>query len=260
MAIKVLPTEKKILSIAYNEYQMKRKEKIFYTLLAGCVLFFIGFTFYQNHLLSLLFACLGVLYPKIKKQSIIHKRKKQLNLQFKQALYSLSSALSAGKSVENSFHEAIQDLRFLYPDPKTHMIQELEMISRRIENGENIEQALLNLAERADLDDIKNFADTFTICKRTGGDLVDVIRRTSEIISEKLEIEQDIQVLVAQKKLESNILIGAPVMIVALLRLGSPEYMEPLYTEPIGLLIMTVALVLNLLAFFWVKQIMNIKV
>lgn len=244
----------------YNEYTMSLKAKIIHVILAGSILFLIGYVFYHHLFISLLLALLGFFSPKLRIKSLIHKRKSQLNLQFKQALYSISSSLSAGKSVENSFREASQDLRFLYPNPRTDMIQELDLISRKIENGVNIEQALLDLAERSDIEDIKNFAEVFSTCKRTGGDLVEVVRRTSEIIGEKLEIQQEIQVLVAQKRLESRILVIAPFLIVAVLGIGSPDYMQPLYQEPIGFVVMTVALALNIVSFLWVSRIMNIKV
>jgi tight adherence protein B len=100
----------------------------------------------------------------------------------------------------------------------------------------------------------------FTTCKRTGGDLVSVIRRTSNIIAEKLETEQEISVTISQKKFESKILMFAPFAFVAILTLSSGGYMDPLFNSLVGIIVMTGSLVV-LGGVFWLTQwIMDIKV
>ena len=84
----------------YNVYLMTKKEKGFYILAAAAVLFAVGYIFYHNLILSALLALLSLKFPKIRTGQIIAKRKKQLTVQFKDMLYSLSSALSVGKSIE----------------------------------------------------------------------------------------------------------------------------------------------------------------
>jgi tight adherence protein B len=244
----------------YSVYLMSIKEKAFYVCLAGAVLFSIGFVFYQNYIASFLLTLVALYYPRIRTKEIIEKRKQELGLQFKQALYSLASALGAGKSVESAFQEAIKDISLLYPDPNTYIIREFKIIHRRVENGEPIERAVIDFSSRADIEDVTNFADVFVTCKRTGGDLVEVIRRTSNIIGDKLDIQQEIHVLIAQKKFESKILSVAPLLIVALLSLSSPDYMEPLYQFGIGPVVMTIALLLLGSAFWLTRRIMMIKV
>jgi tight adherence protein B len=246
--------------IDYSIYLMPKKEKFFYILVAGAVFCAIGYIFYQNVIISLLFSSLGFFYPKIRNKEIIAKRKKELGLQFKQALYSLSSALAAGKSVENAFREVIYDLKMLYPDPQTFIIREFQVITSKIENGETIENAILDFSKRADIEDISNFAEVFITCKRTGGDLVEVIRRTANIIGDKLEIEQEISVMIAQKKFESKAMGFAPFAIVGFLSMGSGDYMAPLFNFGIGPVIMTVALALLGFSYWLTKKIMDIRV
>ncbi|MEQ7052205.1 type II secretion system F family protein [Paenibacillaceae sp. P-4] len=245
--------------IHYAEYTLSARERT-EAIVIGYLLFFaLGYLFYNNLILAGVTGCFGFVNPKFKRKKLLEKRKNELNLQFKQALYSLSSSLSAGRSVENGFEETIKDLRLLYPDPTTYIIREFEIITHRIQNGEPIERALMDFSERAQLEDIENFTDVFISCKRTGGDLVEIIRRTSNIIGDKLEIQQEISVMVAQKRFESKALSIAPVMIVAFLSFSSPDYMAPMHSG-MGYLIMTIALVV-LAACYWVTQrIMKIKV
>lgn len=245
--------------IDYSTYKMKLKEHIFFFLLAGIILYTISFIFYQNHFISIVFALFAFYYPKLKMKDLIKKRKQDLLFQFKQSLYSLSSALAAGKSVENAFKEASLDLKMLYPDPNTYIIREFDIINRRIENGEAVEHAVTDFAFRADIEDIANFADVFTTGKKTGGDLVEIIRRTSNIIGEKIEIQQEITVLIAQKKFEARLLAIAPFVMVGLISYSSPDYMSPLYQFGIGPVIMTGALILLAFSLWLTKWIMDIR-
>lgn len=243
----------------YSEYRLTQAEGFMALVIPGILFFCIGWVFYNHLVISILLALNALFYPQIRCKELIKKRKEQLQIQFKNALYSLSSSLGAGRSVENSFREAVNDLRMLYPDPQTYITKEFQAINLKVENGEPIEMALDNFSKRAQLEDIRNFADVFMTCKRTGGSIVEVIRRTSHIIGEKLEIKQEIQVMVAQKKFESKILGVIPFFIVALLKFGSADYMEPLY-HSVGMLVMTVSLILLALCHWMTNWIMDLKV
>lgn len=255
------PTDKLIIKLTdYTQYHMSLYEQVFYSLIAGIVLFLIAYIFYQNIYVSIVFSLFGFFYPRIKKNELTAKRKQELLLQFKQALYSISTALSAGKSIENAFKEATSDLKLLYPNPNTYIIQELDIINRRIENGEPIEKALSDFSVRTNIEDIANFTDVFVTCKRTGGDLVEVIRRSSTIIGEKIDIQQEINVLIAQKKFEAKILSVSPFFMIAIVSFSSPDYMQPLYELGIGPVVMTISLGLLALSYWLIKWIMDIKV
>lgn len=97
----------------YNVYVMGKTEKILNMIFAAAVLFAVGYIFYHNVILSALLMTLAVKWPKIRTRQIIEKRKSQLTIQFKDMLYSLSSALSVGKSVETGIQDALQDLRVI---------------------------------------------------------------------------------------------------------------------------------------------------
>ncbi|WNQ09134.1 type II secretion system F family protein [Paenibacillus aurantius] len=244
----------------YSTYTLTGKEKGFHLLLAGCLLFAAGYLFYKSFLIAAMCSCLALLYPRIVVKGMIRKRKEQLNGQFKQALYSLATSLSAGKSVENAFRDVLQDLMLLYPDPSTPILKEFRRIAGKLDRGETVEQALSDLSERADLDDIRSFTEVFVICKRSGGNLIEVMRRTSNMIGEKVEIKQEIQVLIAQKRFEAKVLGAAPLAIIALLSLSSPDYMAPLYDGASGMAIMTLSLILLAGCLAIIIKIMDIKV
>lgn len=244
----------------YNKYQMTNGEKARYICLASAVLLAIGLIFYNNIIIAGLMACGGVLYPKYKAIDLGKKRQKELGLQFKDALYSLSSSLSAGKSLESAFAAALSDLRILYCDDNAYIIKEFRYICHKIQLNLNLEDSLLDFAHRSGLEDIRNFAEVVQICKRTGGNLVQVIKNTSGIISDKIEIAQEIELLLAKQKYEQKILNIMPVIFIALIKFGGSGYMDSLYSSPEGYLLMSLALGIIAASILVSKKIFEIRV
>ncbi|WP_094096429.1 type II secretion system F family protein [Paenibacillus physcomitrellae] len=243
----------------YSEYVLTGSQKAASLLAGGMLLWGIGFLFFHSWYLALVLVLAAGVTPRIVSGFLLERRRRMLGIQFKQMLYSLSSSLAAGRSVENGFREAVKDLQFLYPDSNTDMIRELHIICARLEYGQPIEEALQDFSRRAKHEDIANFADVFSACKRTGGDLVEVIRRTSMLIGEKMEISMEIGVVLAQKRLESKLLLAAPIFFLAFMNLSSPDYMSPLYSGA-GLVVSAAALVLFGVCFWLIRKIMNIRV
>ncbi|WP_010248081.1 type II secretion system F family protein [Acetivibrio cellulolyticus] len=244
----------------YDTYVMSLKERVGYTLLAAVAVYLIAYIFYQNCIISLVVSFVALLYPKIRNKEIIEKRKNELNLQFRDMLYSLSSSLSAGKSIESSFKEVLKDLSIIYPDSNSFIIKEVEYIVRKIEMNETIESALEDFAARSHLEDIENFVDVLQTSKRTGGNIVDIIKNSSNIISDKIEVKEEIDTLLASRKFEQKILALMPVMLILFLSLSTGDYMYPVFHDLRGRLVMTLSLALIIIAYFISKKIMNIKV
>ncbi|MBC5637331.1 type II secretion system F family protein [Ornithinibacillus sp. BX22] len=247
--------------VDYSVYRLTFKEYLFYAVIAGMVFFLIGYLFYESIIFSFIISGLGLIFPKFQKKKLLEQRKEKLTVQFKEAIGSLSSSLAAGRSIENSLKEVVTDLYLLYPDPNTYIIREFEIINRRIENGDTVENAIRDFSVRSDIDDIINFANVFITCKRTGGNLVEVIRRTSDIISEKIDIQQEVSVMMAQKKFESRILSVAPLGMILLLKYAAGDYLSPMYQwSSNGPIVMTVCLVILVFSYWLSQKIMNIKV
>lgn len=246
--------------IDYDVYVMSKEEKIINIAIAAIVIFLIGYMCYHNIILSILLAFVSLKWPKMRVKQKIAKRHSELSIQFKDMLYSLSSSLSAGKSVETGLKECLQDLRIIYPDDDTYIIQELSYIVRGIEMNETVEDMFSQFSERAHNEDIENFVDIFRTCKRTGGDMVQVIKTTSQTIGEKIEIKQEINTMISGKKFEFKALMIMPVFLILLLSISSADYMEPVFTTIIGHVVMTIAIALFAVAYIVGNKVMTIEV
>ncbi|WP_028612164.1 type II secretion system F family protein [Paenibacillus harenae] len=242
----------------YGQYPLSRSEFAAAAAAAALAIFAAVYLFYHSAIIAGFASTLGILAPRFRRETLLVRRQERLKLQFKEALFSLTSSLAAGRSLENAFLSALDDLKLLYPDPRTELLLEFQIVSFRMDNAEPIEYALRNFADRACIEEITQFVDALAACKRSGGDLLEVMKRTSSIISEKLEIEQEIAVMIAQKRFEGKIMMAVPFVFLAFLGFAAPDYMAPLYAGA-GYLLLTGAFLLLLLCFWLMSRIMNIR-
>jgi tight adherence protein B len=246
--------------IDYSVYSMSRKEKMAYGMIGAVFVLVLCYIFYHSWILSLLLAPIGFLYPKHKAKELIIKRKKELQLQFKDLLYALSSSLSAGRSLEGAFRDALKDLEILYPGMDAYIMKECSWIVRKLELNERVEDVLKDLANRSQLEDIQSFVDVLKTCRMAGGNLVEVIRTTSMVISDKIEIASEIDTMIAGKKFEQRMMSLAPVCMIVVLSLASADYMEPIFKTIAGRIAMTCAMLVLVLTHIISQKIMQIEV
>ncbi|MBH5317474.1 type II secretion system F family protein [Paenibacillus sp. GSMTC-2017] len=243
----------------YTYYQLSRKE-LFSSILVGYVVIFMAlYLFYHSFIFSIIVAVAGVAAPRIRRQALLNRRRNQLKLQFKEALFSLTSSLAAGRSLENAFRGTLEDMKLLYSNPETDILKEFQIVCYRLENAEPIESALRDLAERAKIEEITQFVDALSACKRSGGDLLEVMKRASTIIGEKLTVDSEIMVLLAQKRFEAKIMMAVPFVFLSFLAFAAPDYMQPLYSGA-GYLVLTAAFLLLLGCFWLMNKIMSIQI
>ena len=113
---------------------------------------------------------------------------------------------------------------------------------------------------RSGIEDIISFSEVVMTAKRTGGDLIKVIRTTSSNISDKIDIQTEIGTLIAAKKMEGYIMCVIPIGIIVYLNMCMPEFLLPMYETLVGRVVMTVALIFYILAIVLLQKIVNIKV
>lgn len=243
----------------YRVYVLSRRER-FASVAGGMLICFLtSFLLYRNIWIAAALCPIGSLYPKLLRERLRRRRQERLRHHFKDALHALSSLLAAGRSVENAFYALEQDLIYLIGDKQADLLRELRAIANRLRNGDPLETPLKDWAERSGLEEIASFADVFAVCKRSGGDLVEVVRRTSHLLGEKMEVEQEMNVLMAGKRFEARILMAMPFAFVGLLGMFAPDYMSALQRGA-GLLVLTAALSLLGVCCRWMYRIMDIRV
>jgi len=243
----------------YNVYVYSKKEWIKLFLQGGAIGFSIGLLFYSSIIGAILLSSYGFIFVQNKKKQKVEERKWILNLQFKDGLSSVSAALNAGYSVENAFHQAVMDLKLMYP-ADAFIVQEFEGMVRQIKMNMTVEEVLMDFSIRSKIEDITNFAEVFVTAKRTGGDIVKIIRRTCKTIGDKVEVKREILTMITGKKFETSIMCLIPFCIILYLRLFSAGFLEPLYNNTFGAVFMTIILILYYFVYKLAHKIMKIEI
>ena len=246
--------------VQYDNLPLSKSEKVVSIIQWYC-LFALGFyTLYQSLLVALVLALPSIyIAPKLKKHNKIKQEMSRLKLQFKDLLSSINSSLSAGRALENCFRIAAQDLLLIYPSTQFAIIRELHIICSRLDNGEPLEQSLIDFARRSAIQEIKQFAESIQTCKRSGGDLVSVMRKTTALLSDQIEINNEISIIIAQKQFEAKIMIVAPFVFMQFMNMAAKDYMSNLYSGGLGYIIITVVLLLLCSCFYIIQKITDIK-
>jgi len=245
--------------IDYARYELSLGQRAWAILFGCAVCYAAAWLIFRHPFVSAAFVPAGLWYPRLRRRQLLDRRRTKLRLQFKEMLQALSSMLSAGRSVENAFLSLENDLALLLADPRSDLLRELRMIANRLRSGEPLEGLLQDLANRVDLEEVRYFAEAIAVCKRAGGDLVDIVRSTSQLLGEKLEVELELSVLMAQKRFESRILMVMPFLLIGFLGFFAPDYMAPL-RQGVGWVLLFVCLGLLGLVCWWMNRIMKIEV
>lgn len=193
------------------------------------------------------------------KKASVSKHQEQLNREFLKALQSLSSSLAAGFSPENALFETAIDMEKLY-GRKSVIYRELTQINNQIANGTRCEDALISFARRTGNEAIRDFAMIFSIANISGEDFVKVITSCTEIIQSSNAIKEEAKVLIRGKQYEQKIMNVIPLGIIAYLRISSGSFINVLYHNVLGVLVMSLCLALYVLSIYIAERISKIEV
>ncbi|MEN2774824.1 hypothetical protein ABCY62_07205 [Acetivibrio clariflavus] len=265
-----------IPTLNYKVYYMKAIEKIIYFVLAFIAGAAVGYLFYGGIgkdelgqptnltraldiiIPSVVGLLAGKMYLPIRTRQIRDKRIRVLKRQFRDMLESVSTSLGAGKNVPDSFIAAYNDMRVQYSDD-AYIVKEIEVINSGIQNNIAIEDLLDDFGKRSGIEDVMSFASVFNICYRKGGNIKDIIKNTYAIISEKMEIEEDIETIVTGNKMEQTIMIFLPIGLVAVIKIMSPEFAAN-FSSLAGIISTSIAIGAFVIAYFIGREILDIKV
>lgn len=240
----------------YHDYVWSKKEFVFVSLQAVAVVIFFAYFFYRSIWAMIPLSIVGVGYIRLRKNEKKKRCREDLVLQFKECILSVSASLKAGYAVENAFLESREDMRMLFGE-QSMIYQELELIRRGLVINITLEEQLSDLAERSDCEEIIQFAQIFSIAKRNGGDIPEIIGASADLIGQKIEAKQELNTLLSGRQMEQNVMKTMPFLIVTYIGITYKNYFDVLYHNLQGAGIMTICLLIYLGAYVLGEKIMQ---
>ena len=240
-------------------YGFTKKERFIETIFGILKLGLIGYIFYKSIIGIVLLELLLPIYLKIKEEEYKNKHIQDLKVEFKEMLLAYRSAVVSGVSPKNAIEYVIDEMTALGYD-KGIVIKELKYMKNQIELNVPVSDLFLDWGNRSRVEDILNFSNIFDLIEKTGGSLASVMKDCADIISEKIEVEREIDVIVSSKRYEQKIINVIPLFILLYVDLSSKGFLDPMYQGFFGRGIMTVCLLLYFTAYYLSIRIMRIEV
>jgi tight adherence protein B len=121
-------------------------------------------------------------------------------------------------------------------------------------------EALAHLAERVPLPDVSYFVVAVMIQRESGGNLAELLDKIASIVRQRLKLLGEIRTLSAEGRLSAVILTALPFVVALVVNLVNPKFMAVLWTDPAGLRIVGIALLMMVVGILWMRQIIRIRV
>lgn len=187
------------------------------------------------------------------------KRQELFRKMFREWILLLASSLTAGYSMENALVQSYQELCLMFPKGGI-MQEELKMMLAKAGNNQRPEILFDELAEKYPYEEVQSFAEVFKAARISGGSLQTVIRGTAAQMAEIMDTRREIRTLLAARVYEQRIMSVMPAAVLLYIRLGSGEFLEGLYHNMTGALVMSVCLGIYGAAYLMGKRMVQFEI
>ncbi len=206
---------------------------------------------------EMLIGLMGILIGMILTKIFVNLKKGQrimrLNHQLVDAITLISNGLKAGYSFFQAAELVAQDMRPPIADEFRKMIRQMNL-------GMPAEEALRRLGERVESEDMDLVITAILIQRQVGGNLAEVLDSITNTIRERVKIKGEIKSKTAQGRISGLILVFLPPALAFIIYIMSPTFMNALFTDPLGWLLIGLAVLLQILGIFFILRIINIEV
>jgi tight adherence protein B len=207
----------------------------------------------RDPLSGLVGAFLGYMLPRFYVGRRIGGRLSAFNKQLPDTITLLSNSLRAGSSF-------LQSIELVSRESQPPMGEEMGRVVREVNLGLGMEEALSNLVRRIRSDDLDLMVTAIGVQQQVGGNLAEILDTIAFTIRERVRIKGEINTLTAQGRMSGYLVAFLPIGIAVTLNFINPSFMQPLFTELLGQILLGVGGVMMVIGFIVIQKIVNIKV
>jgi tight adherence protein B len=218
---------------------------------AACGLLVVNYT--RVPLLALMATFFGGLIPNLYVSWRRSRRFHRFEEKFPEAIDLLGRSTRAGHAFTTSLELIATELG----DP---VAGEFQKLFEEQKFGLPLRDALMNLSDRLPLIDVRFFVTAVLLQRETGGNLAEILDKLSHTIRERFKILRQVRVFTAQGRLTLLILMILPPGLVTVMMVMNRDFVQPLFTDPIGHWLIAIGAVMQTIGFFLIRRIIDIKV
>lgn len=205
---------------------------------------------------SLSAAVFGALGASIPLLLVLRKRAKTMRAfeeQFPEALDFLSRSMRAG----HGFTVALEMLATDSPDP---LASAFRRVSNDLQLGSSLEVALGKLVTLMPLIDVRFFVSSVMLQQETGGNLGEILSKLAFIIRERFRLKGQVRAASAHGRITGLVLLFMPIGVTVFMMIITPQYLAQLAADHTGRMMIYGAILGQMVGYFVIKKIVNIKV
>jgi tight adherence protein B len=211
------------------------------------------------------FALLGMAFPAVllaafvwmavaRLPALAKKRRKRLfEARFVDAIVGLSNGLKAGMSLPQALEQVARDTDGPVSEEFKHILSEYAL-------GKTIDQAFEDAAPRIDSRNFDLVKLAFRVGKQRGGNLSEVFEKIAASIREIWRLEEHIRTVSTEGRSSARFMTMMPPIFLVLLWVMDAKAMTLLFTDPLGIGILTVVVIINVMAHLWIRKILDVDV
>ncbi len=165
----------------------------------------------------------------------------------------LVGALQAGFSLPQALDTVVRE-------DTQPIAGEIARALARTRLGASLEEALEIVAHRMGSPDFVWLVMAIRIQRHVGGNLAELLLTTVHTMRERSSLRRQVRALSAEGKLSAYVLIGLPIMLALWMFISRREYIAPLYTTPVGMVLLGAGVTCVSLGWFWMNSLIKVKI
>lgn len=241
----IKPIEEKLVRA---DIPLRGEEYLFLWLLSGLLPGLLGVLLNGRLASGVILSFIGLILPPLLVKRAEEKKIIKFNLQLVDALAILSNSLRASYS----FHQSIELVSREMPAP---LGKEFARTFREVNLGTPLEEALNNMGKRIASEDLQLIITAVLIQRQVGGNLAIILDNISETIRDRIRIQGEIKTLTAQGRISGLVIGCLPFIIVVILMLMNPKFLEPLFQSSMGIMLIIWGLVSEVIGIIFIRKI-----
>jgi tight adherence protein B len=220
-------------------------------LVSAAVAFVVAATFTDSLVLTLLAVVAGGAAPFMYVSRKRRARMEKFEEQLPDAVDVMKRAMRAG-------HPFNACLKLVSEDMEDPIAREFEQTFADVNYGNDLRRALLGLLLRVPSTNLMAVVTAVLIQKETGGNLAEIFERISQVIRSRFRFGRRVRTLSAEGRLSAWILTLVPIVLFGVLWITTPTYLPPLLENPTGQKMLIFAVVMMVVAVFWMRKLIRI--
>jgi tight adherence protein B len=180
-------------------------------------------------------------------------RRKAMEEQLDSTLQSLANTILVTQNLEDAFDTIARHF-----DPP--ISQEADVLVKQVRLGTPMDEALREFAGRCRSRNVDAIVTALTVGRQTGGELPKVLENTAGVLRETMRVEGVMEAKTSEGKAQVVVMGMLPFVFGGALQVIDPEWMEPLFHDPIGWGILSFACLLEFVGVMMVRKLSTIDV